>query len=50
MKIIRKIWHGFLDVIAWITQDNAYFRKARNRPNVKNEAIMERWGNKYKFW
>jgi hypothetical protein len=49
-RVIEKIWNRLLDAIAWATQDNACFRKARDRPDVKNEIIMERWGNKYKFW
>jgi len=29
IKIIKKIWHGILNAIAWLTQDNARLRNAK---------------------
>lgn len=39
MKIIKTIWHGILDVIAWITQDNARLRNAKDKTKSRPDVI-----------
>jgi hypothetical protein len=39
MIALKKIWHGILDAIAWVTQDNSRLRKARDNTLSKHEVI-----------
>jgi hypothetical protein len=40
MGLIKKIWHGFLDAIAWITQDNKRLYKAKHEAKLEREITI----------
>jgi hypothetical protein len=48
MGFIKKIWNRILDVIAWLTQDNARLNEAKRKTNPERESALQQM--RFRIW
>jgi len=50
LKRVKKIWHGILNAIAWLTQYSSRLNDAKRKTNVENESVAQHYRYNIHRW
>jgi hypothetical protein len=47
---LKKVWHGLLNAIAWVTRESPRLHDAKHKTNVEHEVIVQQWRFNNRRW